>query len=160
LTITGSYLIGTGIGTFQPQLTYVKNIKSETQGFPNIAAVSTLGRLDGADRYKLTGSLGWYFHDISANLWAYHTPNYVNDYVVDTFNGIEINPQLARPVRAYTTIDLTTSWRVNNAFRINFAGRNIFDAAPPFVVVGSRPYDVARYNPAGRTLSLEAQFTF
>ena len=160
LTITGSYLIGTGIGRFQPQLTYVKNIKSETQGFPNIAAVSTLGRLDGADRYKLTGSLGWYFHDISANLWAYHTPNYVNDYVVDTFNGIESNPQLARPVRAYTTIDLTTSWRVNNAFRINFAGRNIFDAAPPFVVVGSRPYDVARYNPAGRTLSLEAQFTF
>ncbi len=160
LTINGSYLIGTGIGTFQPQLTYLKNIKSETQGFPSIAAVSTLGRLDGADRYKLTGSLGWYFHDISANLWAYHTPSYLNDYVVDTFNGIETNPELAKPVRAYTTIDLTASWRVNNALRINFAGRNIFDAAPPFVVVGSRPYDVARYNPAGRTLSLEAQFTF
>jgi iron complex outermembrane receptor protein len=160
LTINGSYLIGTDIGTFQPQLTYVKNIKAETQGFPDTAAVSTLGRLNGADRYKLTGSVGWYFHDISAQVWAYHTPSYVNDYVVDTFNGIELNPDLAKPVRAYTTIDLTASWRVNNAFRINFAGRNIFDATPPFVVVGSRPYDVTRYNPAGRTLSLEAQFTF
>ena len=55
---------------------------------------------------------------------------------------------------------MTFAWQVANNTRLNVAGRNIFDAQPPFVVVYNLPYDAARYNAAGRTLSLELQYTF
>ena len=59
-----------------------------------------------------------------------------------------------------TTIDLTASYQVTPELRVNFAGRNLFDKEPPLVVVGQLPYDSARYNVAGRTLSLELQYEF
>lgn len=160
MTYEVGYMLGTGIGTFEPKIVYVDNMTARRQAFSNSTPISTLGTLNGVDDYRIVGSLGWYFHDFTAQIWAYHTPSYINDYVVDTFGGIVSNPDYAKHVDSYTTFDLTASWRVNNKLRLNFAGRNIFDADPPFVVVDDRPYDVGRYNPAGRTLSLEAQVSF
>lgn len=160
MTYEASYLIGTDIGTFEPKIVYVDNMKATQKAFPNSTAISTVGKINGVDDYKIIGSVGWYYHDITAQLWMYHTPSYINDYAVDFTGGIVNDPSLIKKVDSYTTFDLTASWRVNNRLRLNFAGRNIFDAKPPFVVVEDRPYDVARYNPAGRTLSLEAQVTF
>jgi iron complex outermembrane receptor protein len=93
-------------------------------------------------------------------LWGYYTPGYTNNYTVYQAAGVYYDTNQIRPVRSYTTFDLTGSWRVRKDVRLNLAARNIFDAKPPFVVIDSLPYDTARYNVAGRTGSLELQFSF
>lgn len=155
-----SYLWITPRGTFEPRITYLDNIKAERRAFADTPPSSRLGFLQGPDDYKVTASLGWYYHDLNAALWAYYTPSYINDYTVDMFGGVVSGAQRLKPVDSLLTIDLTAAWRINNTVRLNFAGRNIFDEAPPFVVVQGRPYDTGRWNAAGRTLSVELQYTF
>lgn len=155
-----SYLWQTEWGTFEPRLNVLDNLMSEQQAFENTAKISTLGSILGPDEYKVVGSLGWYYHDLSANIWAYYTPSYQNDYAITTAAGIISNPKDQQEVDDFLTFDMTFAWQVANNTRLNVAGRNIFDAQPPFVVVYNLPYDAARYNAAGRTLSLELQYTF
>lgn len=160
VTYEGGYLFQTRYGTFEPKVTYLDNLKSETKVFDEAPAFSTLGRILGADDYKVVGSVGWYFHDLNATMWAYYTPSYINDYAVFTAAGTATNAAVAKKVDDYLTIDLTGSWRVSNDVRLAVAGRNILDAKPPLAVISERPYDTARYNAEGRTLSLELQYSF
>lgn len=160
MTYDLSYLWQTQWGTFEPRLTVLDNLVSRRQAFANTPAVSSLGTITGADEYKVVGALGWYYHDLSANLWAYYTPSYVNNYIESTYAGIITNPQDNRKVDDFLTVDMTFAWQAAQNIRVNFAGRNILDAQPPFVVVERLPYDAARYNPAGRTLSVELQYSF
>jgi iron complex outermembrane receptor protein len=160
ITYEASYLWITELGTFEPKITYLDNLKSQRQALSSTAAVSTLGMLQGVDEYKIVGSVGWYYHDLNATLWAYYTPSYKNDYVTNLYAGIIDNPDYIKDVDSMLTIDLTAAWRINNDIRLNVAGRNILDQDPPFVVVQGRPYDTARYNAAGRTFSIELQYAF
>jgi iron complex outermembrane receptor protein len=160
ITYELGYMFQTRFGGFEPRLTYLDNLKSERRAFAGSEPVSTLGKLQGVDDYKIIGSLRWFLGNFNATLWAYYTPEYINDYEVSTYAGVVSNPDYAKTVDAYLTWDLTMSWQVRNNLRINFAGRNILDADPSFVVVETRPYDTARYNAAGRTLSLEMQYDF
>lgn len=155
-----AYLWGTRFGTFRPKVTYVDNLKAEVNSLPGVEPLRSIGTLQGVDRYKIVGELGWQWRNLTATLWAYHTPSYINDYEISMYSGRIDRPELAKPVRAYTTYDLTLSMQVYGNLRVNFAGRNITDATPPFVVVQSRPYDTARYDVAGRTLSVEVQYEF
>jgi iron complex outermembrane receptor protein len=155
-----SYLWVTSRGTFEPKISYLDNLNAERRAFADVPAASTLGYLQGPDDYKIIGSLGWYYHDINAMLWANYIPSYTNNYEVNQYSGVIANLERYKPVDASLTIDLTAAWRISNDVRLNFAGRNIFDADPPFVVVQGRPYDTGRYNAAGRTLSLELQYSF
>ncbi|PPT77608.1 TonB-dependent receptor [Xanthomonas arboricola pv. populi] len=154
------YLFDTRFGGFEPKLTYLDNLKAERQAFAGTDAISSLGHLQGVDDYKVIGSLRWFHNNLTATLWAYYTPEYINDYIVDMYAGVVSNPSYAKTVDSYLTYDLSLSWQVRNDLRVNFVGRNILDETPPFVVVESRPYDTARYNAAGRTLSLELQYDF
>jgi iron complex outermembrane recepter protein len=160
ISYEASYLWQSPWGTFEPKVTYLDNLKAERRGFEGHEPISSLGKLQGADDYKVVGSVGWYNHDITAMLWANYTPSYINDYEVLMSGGNITNPDYSKPVGSMLTFDLTAGWRIDNKVRLNFAGRNIFDADAPFVVVSTRPYDTARYNPAGRTLSLELQYSF
>ena len=155
-----SYLFNVGQETFEPRITVVDNLKSETKGFANGVPVSSLGKLQGADRYRVVSSLGWYRHEFSAMLWAYYTPSYLNDYESLTAAGSVVNPEYTKPVNHYLTFDLTAAYTVNKHVRVAFAARNLFDAKPPFVVVSGLPYDAGRYNVAGRTLSGEFTYSF
>ncbi|WP_206537869.1 TonB-dependent receptor domain-containing protein [Shewanella mangrovi] len=154
------YYVYTDFGTFTPHLTYIRNLKSETKVFAGSEPMSDVGHLGGVDRYKLTGSLQYQYNDFSATLWAYYLPTYINDYDVQIYAGQESNLDAKREVASMTTFDLTMSYQLTNSLRVNFAGRNIFDKQPAFVVVEQLPYDAARYNVAGRTLSLELQYDF
>ncbi|MCD9005883.1 TonB-dependent receptor [Luteimonas sp. XNQY3] len=154
------YRFSTSWGDFEPKLTYLDNLKAERRVRADLAPVSTLGHLQGVDDYKVVGSLRWFHRNLSATLWAYYTPEYLNDYELDMYAGIIANPDYAKTVDSYLTWDLSLSWQMRDDLRLNFAGRNILDKAPPFVVVQTRPYDTARYNAAGRTLSLELQYEF
>ncbi len=155
-----SYLWPTRWGTFEPKINVLDNIKAQRQAFANREPISALGFLQGPDDYKVVGSVGWYYHDLSAALWAYYTPEYTNDYDIFRAAGNVSDERKFVPVDDMLIIDLTAAWRINNDIRVNFAGRNILDEAPPFVVVQGRPYDTARYNAAGRTLSIELQYSF
>lgn len=154
------YYFYTDFGTFTPHLTYIRNLKSETKVFSGSEAMSDVGHLGGVDRYKLTGSLQYSYGDLNATLWAYYLPSYINDYEVRVAAGQETNPEANKDVASMTTFDLTVSYQLTNSLRMNFAGRNIFDKQPAFVVIEQLPYDAARYNVAGRTLSLELQYEF
>ncbi|QSX34133.1 TonB-dependent receptor [Shewanella avicenniae] len=154
------YYLYTDFGSFKPHLTFIRNLKSETKLFADSDPMSDVGHLGGVDRYKMTGSLQYTYNNFSATLWAYYLPSYINDYEVQLSAGQEINPEKNKDVGSMTTFDLTMSYQLSNSLRVNFAGRNIFDRAPSFVVVEQLPYDVARYNVAGRTLSLELQYEF
>jgi len=155
-----AYVLGTRYGLFRPKLTYVDNLKAEIQSLPGVDPLRPLGTIQGADEYKVVGELGWQWRNLTATLWAYYTPRYSNDYALMMYGGRIDMPQYAKPVRSYTTYDLTLSMQVYGNLRLNVAGRNITDAAPPFAVVQNRPYDTARYDAAGRTLSVEMQYEF
>lgn len=155
-----SYLFTAGQETFEPRITVVDNLKSQTQGFANGTPVSSLGKLQGPDRYKVVGSLGWYRHEFNAMLWAYYTPTYLNDYESLTAAGSVTNPDYTKKVAHYLTFDLTASYTVNKNVRVAFAARNLLDEKPPFVVVSGLPYDAGRYNVAGRTVSAELNYSF
>ncbi|MCD7100396.1 TonB-dependent receptor [Stenotrophomonas sp. MMGLT7] len=154
------YAFDTRFGGLEPRLTYLDNLKAERRAFADSDPVSTLGHLQGVDDYKIIGSLRWFYGSFNATLWAYYTPEYINDYVVNMYAGVLDRPEYAKTVDSYLTWDLSLAWQMRNDLRLNFVGRNIFDSAPPFVVVETRPYDTARYNAAGRTLSLELQYDF
>ncbi|WP_448665095.1 TonB-dependent receptor plug domain-containing protein [Sphingomonas sp. CJ20] len=160
ITYEASYLMHTDLGTFEPRITYLDNLKAERRVTPTSPIISTLGNVLGPDEYKIMGSLAWSRGDVNATLWAYYTPSYRNDYTVEMFGGVLNYLDQVRPVRSLTTFDLTGSWQIRDFLRLNVAGRNIFGAKPPFALVDSRPYDTARYNVAGRTLSVEMQVSF
>ncbi|PPT89195.1 TonB-dependent receptor [Xanthomonas theicola] len=160
ITYELSYLWVSRWGNFRPKLTWLDNLKAETRSLPGAPVLRSIGTVQGVDDYKVVGELGWQYGDVTATLWAYYTPTYINDYVLTMYSGRIDNPDYAKTVESFTTCDLTVSWQLRNDLRLNFAGRNILDATPPFAVIQSRPYDTARYNPAGRTLSLEVQYEF
>ncbi len=154
------YGIDTDIGYFAPSLTVVHNLKAERLTLPGIAPLRQVGFIGGPDRYRVTGELNWQKGDWSATLLGYYTPEYDNDYFAIRAAGRIINPEDIQRVKSYTTFDFTLAYRATDRLRINLAGRNIFDAQPPFALADFRPYDTARYNAAGRTLSAQATLEF
>jgi len=160
MTVEASYLLYTKLGSFEPRIVYVDNITSRLTGLDTNMVIDDIGTLFGPDRYRLNGSLTWTRGDVTANLFVYHIPSYVNDYLSTLNAGRIANPELITPVKSLTTVDFSANWAVNPAFSIQFSGRNIFKAAAPFTVVDTLPYDTARYDVRGRTLSLRAQLRF
>lgn len=154
-----SYLFYTGIGSFQPKITYIDNIVAETTGLTEAQKIDQRGRILGIDKYKMVGSLQWNWNKVSTNLYVYHTPSYLNDYYSFYAAGVQQNPELIRRVKPLTTVDLSVSWVVSKQLNVQLAGRNIFKTAAPFTVVDSLPYDTARYNVEGRSLMLSARLS-
>ena len=148
------------LGVFEPSLTVVQNLKAQRQVFANVAPVDRIGTILGPDRYKITGQLTWSKGNWAATMLGYYTPSYINDYWAFYAAGKLTNPQDVKPVRSYTTFDLTVSWQGPRGMRLGLTGRNIFDAAPPFALVDERPYDTARYNVNGRTIAGQLTYTF
>nr|WP_280529652.1 TonB-dependent receptor [Shewanella dokdonensis] len=108
----------------------------------------------------MNGSLRYNYNDLTATLYAYYLPKYLNNYLSYMSAGTVYGTEHDREVDSYLWFDLTASYQLTNSLRINFAGRNIFDKKPPLAVVDQRPYDSSRYNAAGRTFSLEVQYEF
>lgn len=154
------YLINTSVGSFEPRIQYLDNLKQSQQAFADSELVSRVGYIQGVDDYKITGSMRWGYQDVTATLWAYYFPDYINDYETYNAGGNKLGTEYERRVGSYLSFDLTATYQMTDDFRVNFAGRNILDNDPVFTVVGDRPYDTARYNAAGRTFSLELQYEF
>lgn len=160
LTYEASYLIPTNIGTFLPKIMYVDNIVAETTGLNDGQKIDQRGRILGVDKYKIVGSLQWNWDKLSTNIYVYHTPSYLNDYMSMYAAGVQLNPELITRVKPLTTVDLSVSWIASKRFSLQFAGRNIFKAPAPFTVVDYLPYDTSRYNVEGRSLMLTGRLTF
>lgn len=160
MTYEASYNIMTGIGNFEPRVVVVDNLKSERRALADSRIISTLGKIQGPDDYRVVGSLGYFRDHVALTLWAYHTPSYVNDYDTSLEAGLETATETRRRVDSYTTFDLTGSWNTTQRFRFNFAVRNLFNPKPPFALVQNRPYDTARYNANGRTAMAQVEYNF
>lgn len=160
VTYEASYVFETSIGRFEPRVTYLNNLKAETQVFEDTPAISSLGKLQGPDDHHFVGSLGWEKGDVRATLWVYHTPSYINDYELQTAAGTITNPDYSRTVDAFTTLDLTASWDINRNLRLDVAARDLLAVKPPLAVVQGRPYDTGRYNAAGRRVSVQLGYSF
>ncbi|MEH3099110.1 TonB-dependent receptor domain-containing protein [Sphingomonas adhaesiva] len=160
LTYEASYLFATGIGTFQPRLTYVDNIRARSIGLDDSQVIDQRGRILGVDKYKIVGSVQWNWDKLSTNVFVYHTPSYLNDYLSIYAGGVQLNPDLITRVAPLTTVDLSMSWIVSNGLTLQFAGRNILKARAPFTVVDTLPYDTARYDVQGRSLMFSTRFSF
>nr|WP_283105084.1 TonB-dependent receptor [Shewanella dokdonensis] len=160
MTYELSYYFNTAYGSFEPKITYLDNMTMETQAFKGGDKVSRLGKIGGVDDYKINGSLRYNYNDLTATLYAYYLPKYLNNYLSYMSAGTVYGTEHDREVDSYLWFDLTASYQLTNSLRINFAGRNIFDKKPPLAVVDQRPYDSSRYNAAGRTFSLEVQYEF
>ena len=160
ITYEASYVFETSIGRFEPMVTYLDNLKAETQAFEDVAPISSLGKLQGPDEHRIVGSLGWSKGDVRAMLWVYNIPSYINDYELETYAGTINNPAYAKRVDGFTTVDLTASWDINSKLRLDVAARDLFAVKPPFAVVQGRPYDTGRYNAAGRRVSVQIAYSF
>lgn len=154
------YYVSTDFGSFSPKVTYINNLKSELTTFNGLPPRSNLGTIGGVDDYKINASLQYGYGDLSTSLWVYYTPEYINDNEAILAAGEVSNPDIVKTVGSMTTIDLTANYQFTSAFSVNFAARNMFDKTPPLIVVGQLPYDPARYNVAGRRISLELQYEF
>ncbi len=148
------------LGFFQPSVTVVQNIKAERRTLPGAPVVEQVGYVLGPDSYRIQGQLAWSKGAFNATLLGYYTPSYLNDYRVQRFAGTISNPDAEDRVSPYTTFDLSVTWQATRAAKLSLVGRNIFDAQPPFALVDARPYDTARYNVAGRTLSAQLSYSF
>ncbi len=160
MTYEASYSLMTGIGNFEPRVVVVDNLKAQRRALTGSTPLSTLGKIQGPDDYKVVGSINYFRDHFSLALWAYHTPSYVNDYNVTFQSGIETATELRRKVDSYTTFDLTGSWATKYNLKFNFAIRNMFNPKPPFALVQNRPYDTGRYNANGRTAMVQVEYNF
>ncbi len=160
MTYEASYSVMTGIGNFEPRVVVVDNLKAQRRALVDSPVVSTLGKIQGPDDYRVVGSLNYYRDHFSLALWAYHTPSYINDYDTSLEAGLVTATETRRKVDKYTTFDLTGSWNTKYGFRFNFAVRNMFNPKPPFALVQNRPYDTARYNANGRTGMVQVEYNF
>lgn len=161
ITYELSYDIPTAnFGYFEPSVTVVQNINAERRTLPGAPVIEQVGYVLGPDRYRIMGQLAWSKGAWNATLLGYYTPSYLNDYSVYRAAGIIANPDAQDRVSPYTTFDLSVSWQATRAAKLSLVGRNIFDAQPPFALVDARPYDTARYNVAGRTLSAQLSYSF
>lgn len=160
MTYEASYLFNTSVGSFQPKIVYLDNMVAETIALREDQKIDQRGRILGVDRYKVVGSLQWNIDKVSTNLFVYHTPSYLNDYMSFFAAGQQRNPELITRVKPLTTVDLSVSWVVSDRLNLQLAGRNILKADAPFTVVDSLPYDTARYNIEGRSVVLTARANF
>lgn len=160
MSYEASYLFHTGVGTFQPKVVYIDNMVAETIAMREDQRLDQRGRILGVDKYKVVGSLQWNLDNVSTNLFVYHTPSYLNDYMAFYAAGQLQSPELVTRVDPLTTVDLSVSWVVSNQLNLQLSGRNILKARAPFTVVDSLPYDTARYNIEGRAVTLTARATF
>ncbi|MCH1925080.1 TonB-dependent receptor [Shewanella sp. C32] len=160
ITYEVGYYFDTAYGSFEPKITYLDNLTMESQAFAGGEKISRLGTIGGVDDYKINGQLRYYYGDLTASLYAYYLPSYINDSMTSRSNGAIFGDQYNRKVDSYLWFDLTASYQITNSLRVNFAGRNILDSTPSFTVVENRPYDTSRYNAAGRTFSVEVQYEF
>jgi len=112
--------------------------------------------------FKARASVTWDHGPFTTRVMASHVGGYTNNV-----------PAVVQEVSAYTPVDLSFTWRLNESgiasrldgFSITAEVRNLFDAGPPYVnlapsVNGSGGYDATAANPIGRVFALSARVSF
>ena len=163
LTTELEYSIVSGFGTFVPRLSYTRVLDEHFTIIPGAAPVDRVGTAWGSNEYGLVGSLAWTSGRYAADLFVRYTPSYENDRTGTCLVMVGRCERLytARPsmtVDAYTSVDLTASYRFENGLRLRGGGRNLFDADPPATPWGGRPYDLTRYDARGQVLFAEVDW--
>ena len=174
LTTELEYLFITRYGEFRPRVSYTRWLEHFTQLLPTSEEITRLGEQRGPDKYRLQGSLDWIYGKLTANLFVYYTPSYVNRRAQECYPGLIRRVPEARcdpedwigtyvqlQVPSLTTVDLTLTYRMDNGLRLRIGGRNVLNRSAPLTLSGGgaagrrMPYDPTRWNARGRVLFAE-----
>ncbi|MDE0661373.1 MAG: TonB-dependent receptor [Gammaproteobacteria bacterium] len=139
------YSFDTGIGSFLATLSYLRVVEESFRATPESKQVSQLGTISGSNEYKLIGSASWRLDRWRTDLFAHHTPAYLNNNVG---NAGRLPPLKVEPL---TTIDVALTYRFDIGLRLRVGGRNVFDARSPTISF-RMPYDASRWDARGRIL--------
>ncbi|MDE0038675.1 MAG: TonB-dependent receptor [Gammaproteobacteria bacterium] len=139
------YSFDTGIGSFLATLSYLRVVEESFRATPESKQVSQLGTISGSNEYKLIGSASWRLDRWRTDLFAHHTPAYLNNNVG---NAGRLPPLKVEPL---TTIDVALTYRFDIGLRLRVGGRNVFDARSPTISF-RMPYDASRWDARGRVL--------
>ena len=139
------YSFDTGIGSFLAALSYLRVVEESFRATPESKQVSQLGTISGSNEYKLIGSASWRLDRWRTDLFAHHTPAYLNNNVG---NAGRLPPLKVEPL---TTIDVALTYRFDIGLRLRVGGRNVFDARSPTISF-RMPYDASRWDARGRVL--------
>ena len=160
------YSFDTRLGNFTPSINYTRVLDEFFQASSDTPRISDVGTQNGSDDYTLQGALSWYKDRMSADLFIYHTPAYMNNRALQCFGDKFRIGQcdvwgkvLSLDVGSLTTVDLTVTYQFDNGLRVRAGGSNIFDRKPPTTLYSlSLPYDPTRWDARGQVLFLELKW--
>ncbi len=156
-------------GKFSFRLASTYYTKQSGSGAPN-APVYDFNGYRNAPKFRGTFSTEWDFSNVVTTL----TANYLSSHasysnpevlsaagkagVADCGNPINTYLGICR-IAAYTTVDLGLTYTGIKNLRVGLVVRNIGDALPP-IDPQSRPLNFGFYSPAGRTINVNARYSF
>jgi outer membrane receptor protein involved in Fe transport len=144
-------LAGRGRGELRLGATafYIDKFDTQTSGgAPLIRQAGTLG----TPRWNVTGSVGYNFDPFDLDVQLLWTSKTVGD------RSLTIEDTPINDYPAYTRINATLGFNINDRFGLDFVVRNLFDAGVPFSAQVSRAFGV--YDPIGRTFTARATVKF
>ena len=151
-------------GDFTAVLNYTRVLNEYFQVTEGTERIGREGTASGSNEYNLSGALTWLAGRFATDIFVYYTPGYENNrtgncgQVVGRCLGTGFfwtRPPL--DVDAFTTVDVTVTYRFDNGVRIRGGGRNIFDADSP-TLWNDLPYDPTRWDARGRVFFLELNY--
>ncbi len=162
LILYGEYTFQTGLGAFNPRLTYTRTTKQEFIVVPGSPIVERVGTAKGSDKYRLQGSLTWLWDRFAADLFFNYRPSYENDragYCLEVVGRCSRLYERLPTLKAdsLTTIDLTLTYQFDNGLRLRGGGHNLL-YEKSYTIVEGLPYDPSRWSARGRVFFLELQY--
>ena len=152
--------------TITPSLQFTDNLKMEARYAATSDVTDLMSTATGVDDYRVTGAVRLTMGSLTAMLTGRYTPAYVNNldvfYIEGQARDMDFDglPDRGFPVDDYTTFDFFVSYYFDSGVTASIGGRNITDAAPPFTLVGRRPYDASRYDTRGRIFYADLRYDF
>jgi iron complex outermembrane recepter protein len=149
-----------GAGVWQIRLDGTKVIRWDLQGIPGGPTTHYAGTLTGVNgavpEYKVNGTLGWTFHDLTLQ-WQ---SRFQDSYAVS-----EVDPPSSRDpfyTGNYWEHDLRATYRWNEALSLRAGLINITDEHPPLIpeVGGATGAQSSTYDNRGRWFYIGANYSF
>ncbi len=128
---------------------YIDKYDSQTSGgAPLVRQAGTLG----TPRWNVTGAVGYNFNPFDLDVQLLWTSKTVGDRTAT----IETTPINDFP--AYTRVNATLGFNINDRFGLQLVVRNLFDAGVPYSAQVARAFSV--YDPIGRSFTARATVKF
>lgn len=152
------YSILTDKGSFSVDLTYLDNLTEEREITPG-QVYDRIGYVGSLDDYTIVGDFRYSYGRFDASLRGTYLPSYINDFQEIVSGGVATSGY-SQEVGSYTEFDLSMGYDYSDSLRIGMGIRNLFDDKPEFTLINQQPFDTGRWDPRGRTLTFNLDYSF